>query len=148
MTCLFCRIIDKAEPAYLVEETPDTVSFLDTRPVFKGHVLIVPRPHLVTLVDLPPHLTEPLFTTVQRTALAMTTALQADGSFVAVNNTVSQSVPHLHVHVVPRRRKDGLRGFFWPRTTYADDSEAGEYADRLSASLTGAQGGGGSPSRT
>jgi histidine triad (HIT) family protein len=140
MTCLFCRIIDKAEPAYVVDETPDTVSFLDTRPVFKGHVLIVPRPHLVTLVDLPPHLTEPLFTAVQRTAQAMTTALQADGSFVAVNNTVSQSVPHLHVHVVPRRRKDGLRGFFWPRTTYADHGEASEYADRLRSSLVGDQG--------
>jgi histidine triad (HIT) family protein len=131
MTCLFCRIIDNAEPAYIVEETQDTVSFLDTRPVFKGHVLIVPRPHLATLVDLPPQLTEPLFTAVQRTAQAMTTALQADGSFVAVNNTVSQSVPHLHVHVVPRRRKDGLRGFFWPRTTYVDDTEASEYANIL-----------------
>ena len=123
-----------------MEETPDTVSFLDTRPVFKGHVLIVPRRHLVTLVDLPAHLTEPLFASVQRTAQAMTTALQADGSFVAVNNTVSQSVPHLHVHVVPRRRKDGLRGFFWPRTTYADDTEASDYADRLRSSLVGDQG--------
>jgi len=117
-----------------VEQTGTTVSFLDTRPVFKGHVLIVPRQHVATLPDLPVDLVEPLFTTAARTADAMTSALDADGSFVAMNNVVSQSVPHLHVHVVPRRRKDGLRGFFWPRTKYAP-GEADEYADRLRACL-------------
>lgn len=117
-----------------MEEAADTVSFLDTRPVFKGHVLIVPRRHLETLPDLPPELVSPVFTAAQRHAAAMTAALEADGSFVAMNNVVSQSVPHLHVHVVPRRRKDGLRGFFWPRTKYAP-GEADEYADRLRAGL-------------
>jgi histidine triad (HIT) family protein len=134
MDCLFCRIVDGEEPAYVVEETADTVSFLDTRPVFKGHVLIVPKRHLETLADLPAELVSRVFTAAQRHAVAMTTALDADGSFVAMNNVVSQSVPHLHVHVVPRRRKDGLRGFFWPRTTYAP-GEADEYADRLRACL-------------
>ncbi len=133
MDCLFCRIVGKEEPAHLVEETTDTVSFLDTRPVFKGHVLIVPRRHLATFTDLPADLVEPLFATAQRTARAMTSALQADGSFVAMNNTVSQSVPHVHVHVVPRRRKDGLRGFFWPRTKYSSDERAAEVADLIRA---------------
>lgn len=117
-----------------MEQTATTVSFLDTRPVFKGHVLIVPRRHVGTLPDLPPDLVEPVFIAAQRTAAAMTSALQADGSFVAINNVVSQSVPHVHVHVVPRRRKDGLRGFFWPRTKYAP-GEADEYAARLRARL-------------
>ncbi len=117
-----------------MEKTADTVSFLDTRPVFKGHVLIVPKRHLETLADLPAELVSPVFTAAQRHATAMTTALDADGSFVAMNNVVSQSVAHLHVHVVPRRRKDGLRGFFWPRTKYAP-GEADEYADRLRAYL-------------
>lgn len=134
MDCLFCRIVDGEEPAYVVEQTATTVSFLDTRPVFKGHVLIVPRRHVGTLPDLPPDLVEPVFIAAQRTAAAMTSALQADGSFVAINNVVSQSVPHVHVHVVPRRRKDGLRGFFWPRTKYAP-GEADEYAARLRACL-------------
>lgn len=130
MDCLFCRIVEGAEPAYVVEQAAVTVSFLDTRPVFKGHVLIVPRQHFATLPELPRELIEPFFAAGQRFAAAMTGALGADGSFVALNNTVSQSVPHLHMHVVPRRRKDGLRGFFWPRTTYAD-GEAVEYATRL-----------------
>ena len=138
MQCLFCRIVEGAEPAYVVENTSDTVSFLDTRPVFKGHVLIVPRRHLDTLADLPAELVTPLFTAAQRHAVAMTTALAADGSFVAMNNTVSQSVPHLHVHVIPRRRKDGLRGFFWPRQTYADPDEAEHYAALLKAGLASA----------
>lgn len=117
-----------------MEETADTVSFLDTRPVFKGHVLIVPRRHVETLADLPPELVVPVFTAAQRHAAAMTTALGADGSFVAMNNTVSQSVPHLHVHVVPRRRKDGLRGFFWPRQRYVE-GEAAEYAAIVKAGV-------------
>lgn len=136
MTCLFCRIVAGDEPAHLVWGSSDTVAFLDFRPVFKGHVLIVVRPHIETLVDLPVDLLPPLFQATQRIAAAMTSALGAQGSFVAVNNVVSQSVPHLHVHVVPRTKGDGLRGFFWPRTKYADDAEALEYADRLRTALT------------
>jgi histidine triad (HIT) family protein len=111
--------------------------FLDARPVFKGHVLLVPRRHVETLWELPATLLTPLFETVQRVSRAVVDAYDAHGSFVAANNVVSQSVPHLHVHVVPRRRKDGLRGFFWPRTKYADDAEAATYAERLRAALAG-----------
>ena len=114
------------------------VGFLDVRPVFKGHVLLVPREHHETFADLPSGLLGPLFEQVQRMSGAVVSALEADGSFIAMNNVVSQSVPHLHVHVVPRRRKDGLRGFFWPRTRYADDAEARAYADRLQTALHGA----------
>ncbi len=135
MDCLFCRIVEGTEPAYVVEQASDTVSFLDTRPVFKGHVLIVPRRHLATLADLPTELIEPVFAAAQRHARAMTDALGAAGSFVAMNNIVSQSVPHLHVHVVPRRRKDGLRGFFWPRQQYDDEAELDQYATRLRDAL-------------
>jgi histidine triad (HIT) family protein len=135
MDCLFCRIVAGTEPAYLVEQAPETVSFLDTRPVFKGHVLIVPRQHVDHLVDLPAPLVEPVFAAAQRHALAVTRALGADGSFVAMNNTVSQSVPHFHVHVIPRHRKDGLRGFFWPRQRYDDEVEASRYADRIASGL-------------
>jgi histidine triad (HIT) family protein len=134
--CLFCRIVDGAEQAHVIEAAPDTLSFLDTRPVFKGHVLIVPRSHIETLAELPAELVQPLFAAAQRHAGAMTRALAADGSFVAMNNVVSQSVPHLHVHVVPRRRKDGLRGFFWPRQRYESEAEADRYAIRLREVLT------------
>src|SRR5688500_7833082 len=99
------------------------MAFLDLRPVFPGHVLLVPRDHHETLTDRPPALVQPLFTVAQQLAQAVQAAMDAHGTFVAMNNTVSQSVPHLHVHVVPRRRKDGLRGFFWPRQRYADDDE-------------------------
>jgi len=135
--CLFCAIVDGTQPAHRVLETDEVVGFLDVRPVFKGHVLLVPREHHETLPALPATLVASLFDQVQRSSAAVVTALAADGSFVAVNNTVSQSVPHLHVHVVPRRRKDGLRGFFWPRTRYADDDEADWYAGRLRAALSG-----------
>jgi len=134
MSCLFCAIARREEPADLVLETEHLVAFLDVRPVFKGHVLVVPREHHVTLPDLPEPLLLPLFGAVQRVGAAVVDALDAHGSFVAVNNTVSQSVPHVHVHVVPRRRKDGLRGFFWPRTRY-DEGEADRYAQRLRTAL-------------
>jgi len=129
--CLFCQIVAGERPAHHVLDTEDVVGFLDARPVFKGHVLVVPRPHYETLSDLPADLLTPLFGAVQRVSGAVLEAYDAQGSFVALNNVLSQSVPHLHVHVVPRRRKDGLRGFFWPRTKYADDAEAAEYAKRL-----------------
>ena len=134
MSCLFCAIAQHEEPAALVLDSEHVVAFLDVRPVFKGHVLVVPREHHVTLPDLPEPLLVPLFGAVQRVGAAVVAALDAHGSFMAVNNTVSQSVPHVHVHVVPRRRKDGLRGFFWPRTRY-EPGEADRYAQRLRTAL-------------
>ncbi|MEU7971652.1 HIT family protein [Micromonospora sp. NPDC005553] len=135
--CVFCGIVTGEVPAFRVADTPDGVAFLDTRPVFKGHVLVVPRPHLVTLAELPADLLPAYFAMVQRLAVAVETALGAGGTFVAMNNKVSQSVPHLHTHVVPRTKGDGLRGFFWPRTRYDDDTEAQTYADRIAAALPG-----------
>jgi histidine triad (HIT) family protein len=133
--CVFCAIAAGEVAADLVLEDDDFVGFLDRRPVFKGHVLLVPRAHVVTLPDLPAPLRDPFLAHGQRLASAMIEALGAQGSFVAVNNTVSQSVPHLHLHVVPRTKGDGLRGFFWPRTSYADPEERGRYAARLRAVL-------------
>jgi histidine triad (HIT) family protein len=133
--CLFCRITRGEEPAAVVLESSTVVAFLDHRPLFPGHCLVVPREHVETLGDLPPHLTGPLFETVSRLSRAVETALAADGSFVAVNNRVSQSVPHLHAHVVPRRKGDGLRGFFWPRTTYESDAERDGFAARIVSAL-------------
>ena len=129
--CVFCDIIAGAVSAHIVFSDDVAVAFLDARPVFKGHVLVAPREHYVTLADLPPGLVGPLFTRVQRVSAAVPAAFGAQGSFVAENNVVSQSVPHLHVHVVPRTKGDGLRGFFWPRGRYADDEEAAGYAKRL-----------------
>ncbi|MEE6295315.1 HIT family protein [Georgenia wangjunii] len=130
MSCIFCEIVAGEEAAHVVLETDDVVAFLDTRPVFKGHVLVIPRLHVVTLPDLPAAAVEPFFAAVQRVAAAVPVALGAQGTFVAMNNVVSQSVPHLHAHVVPRTKGDGLRGFFWPRHKYTD-GEAGEYAQRI-----------------
>ena len=128
---MFCDIVAGTVPAHVVFRDDVAIGFLDARPVFKGHVLVAPRDHYVTLADLPAGLVGPLFSRVQRVSAAMPAALGAQGSFVAVNNVVSQSVPHLHVHVVPRSKGDGLRGFFWPRTRYASDDEAADYARRL-----------------
>jgi histidine triad (HIT) family protein len=132
--CVFCEIIAGDIPADVVLDEADLVAFLDRRPVFKGHVLLVPRVHVVTLPDLPPDLRDGFFAAAQRLATAMVDGLGAQGSFVAINNIVSQSVPHLHCHVVPRTKGDGLRGFFWPRAKYRD-GEAAEYAERLRAVL-------------
>ncbi|MEH3034245.1 MAG: HIT family protein [Aeromicrobium erythreum] len=134
-SCLFCRIVAGDEPAFVVLDEPDVVGFLDVRPVFEGHVLLVPRRHVDTLTELPDDLVEPLFATARHVAAGVRDALGAQGTFVAMNNTVSQSVPHLHVHVVPRTKGDGLRGFFWPRTRYADDAAADAVADRLRVAL-------------
>jgi histidine triad (HIT) family protein len=133
--CVFCQIVAGERPAHLVLEGEHAVAFLDARPVFPGHSLLVPRDHHETLGDLPAPLVGALFAEAQRLALAVEEAMEADGTFVAMNNRVSQSVPHLHVHVVPRNRKDGLRGFFWPRTKYDSDDEARAYADRLRGAL-------------
>jgi histidine triad (HIT) family protein len=133
--CVFCAIIAGERPADWIVREGEAVAFLDVRPLFKGHVLVVPRAHVQTLPDLPESGLAPLFGTVQRVARAVEAGLGADGSFVALNNKVSQSVPHLHVHVVPRRKKDGLRGFFWPREPYVDDAEREEIAARIRAAL-------------
>ncbi|WP_229399709.1 HIT family protein [Micromonospora okii] len=133
--CVFCGIVAGEVPAFVVADEPDGVAFLDTRPVFRGHVLVVPRAHLVTLADLPAEALAGYFGLVQRLAVAVESGLGAGGTFVAMNNRVSQSVAHLHTHVVPRTKGDGLRGFFWPRTRYADDVEARGYADRVAAAL-------------
>ncbi|WP_343906415.1 HIT family protein [Nocardioides aquiterrae] len=132
--CVFCSIVAGEGPADVVLDEPELVAFLDRRPVFKGHALLVPREHVVTLPDLPASLRDGFLGAAQRLATAMVEGLGAQGSFVAMNNVVSQSVPHLHCHVVPRTKGDGLRGFFWPRTTYAD-GESAEYAARLRSVL-------------
>ena len=129
--CVFCRIAAGEVPAQIVLSDPETVAFLDARPVFKGHVLVVPREHYQTLADLPPERAGPLFQRVRVISAAIPAALGAQGTFVALNNIVSQSVPHLHVHVVPRTKGDGLRGFFWPRTKYDSDAEAAAYAGKI-----------------
>ncbi len=134
MACVFCSIVAGETEAAVVLDDDDFLGFLDTRPVFKGHVLLVPREHVVTLPDLPAALRDPFLAHAQRLATAMVEGLGAQGSFVALNNTVSQSVPHLHLHVVPRTKGDGLRGFFWPRTTY-DDGEPDHYAELLRQAL-------------
>ena len=134
--CVFCRIIAGDLPAHIVLADREVVAFLDARPIFKGHVLVAPRDHYETLASLPEDLVGPLFSRVRRLSAVMPQALGAQGSFVGLNNTVSQSVPHLHVHVVPRTRGDGLRGFFWPRQKYADDEEAAGFAQKLHDALT------------
>ena len=132
---MFCGIVADSVPAFTVAREPDGVAFLDTRPVFPGHVLVVPPFHVVTLPDLPADFLRGYFGLVQRVTAAVQAGLAADGTFVALNNVVSQSVPHLHTHVVPRRRKDGLRGFFWPRSKYGSDEEASGYAARIARAL-------------
>jgi histidine triad (HIT) family protein len=132
---VFCDIITGQLPAHIVLADEYAVAFLDARPLFKGHVLVAPREHVVTLADLPADLVGPYFLRVQRVSAVMPAALGSQGSFVAANNVVSQSVPHLHVHVVPRTKGDGLRGFFWPRQRYASDEEAEQYAGQLRSAL-------------
>jgi histidine triad (HIT) family protein len=133
--CPFCDAISGALPVRTVLDDDVVLAFLDRSPVFKGHVLVAPKRHVVTLPDLDADLVGPLFERVQRVSARMPEALGCDGTFVAINNVVSQSVAHLHVHVIPRRRKDGLRGFFWPRVKYESDAEADDYARRLSEAL-------------
>jgi histidine triad (HIT) family protein len=122
--CIFCAIVAGAADAEIVYSDADHVAFLDLRPLFHGHVLIVPRDHHETLADLPAERIGPLFELVQRMSVAVRDGMGAKGTFVAMNNRVSQSVPHLHVHVVPRTKGDGLRGFFWPRTKYKGEQMA------------------------
>jgi histidine triad (HIT) family protein len=119
-TCVFCRIIRGEEQASLVFEDSLSLAFLDHRSLFLGHCLLVPKAHYETLADLPAPLVGPLFQNAQLLERAIEEGLEADGTFVAINNRVSQSVPHVHIHLVPRHRKDGLKGFFWPRQRYLD----------------------------
>jgi histidine triad (HIT) family protein len=131
VSCSFCRIVAGEVPAHVVYSDERFLAFLDHRPLFPGHALLVPREHVETIFDAPDDLLGPLAAATQRLSVAVRDAMEADGIFNAVNNVVSQSVAHLHVHVVPRRRKDGLRGFFWPRTSYASEAEAQEVATRI-----------------
>jgi len=123
-SCKFCQIVSGDVSAHLVLEDEVSIAFLDHRPVFPGHCLLITRKHYETLADLPEKLLKPFFQNAQLLAQAVELGLEAQGSFVGINNRVSQSVPHLHVHVVPRRQKDGLKGFFWPRHPYQDDQQA------------------------
>jgi histidine triad (HIT) family protein len=134
-SCAFCSIVAGDVPAHVVLDDDVALAFLDIRPLFHGHVLVVPRVHAELLTDLAPDLVGPLFERVQAVARAVPAACGAQGTFVAMNNEVSQSVPHLHVHVVPRTKGDGLRGFFWPRTTYDDHAQAAATAAAIRAEL-------------
>lgn len=133
--CLFCQIAQAEIPAHVVLDEEAVVGFLDIRPLFPGHVLVIPRRHVETLADLAPVGVEPLFGATRRLSIAVEAAMEADGTFVAINNRVSQSVAHLHVHVVPRKRKDGLRGFMWPRQRYPDDATMAATADAIRAAV-------------
>ena len=135
MECVFCLIAAGRLAAEIVLQDEHVVAFLDTRPVFKGHVLLVPRTHVATLPDLPDDLALPFVSAGRRLATSMVAGLGAQGSFVCANNVVSQSVPHLHLHVIPRTKGDGLRGFLWPRVPYDSPQEMAEYAARLRSVL-------------
>jgi histidine triad (HIT) family protein len=129
--CKFCQIASHALASYSVFEDSISLAFLDNRPLFPGHVLLIPKQHFETLGDLPTDLSGGFFRNVQVLARAVEQGMQAEGTFVAINNRVSQSVPHLHVHIVPRRKKDGLRGFFWPRNVYKDDEQMREAQEAI-----------------
>jgi histidine triad (HIT) family protein len=135
MTCLFCGIVNGEVNASVVFEDEISLAFLDHRPLFPGHCLLIPKNHYETLSDLPENLVGPFFKNVQLLTRAVEAALQAEGSFVAMNNRVSQSVPHLHVHVVPRKRKDGLKGFFWPRNKYGNEVEIVEVQKLIKSAI-------------
>lgn len=135
--CVFCQIRDGAVPAHLVLDEPEVLAFLDQRPVFPGHILVIPRDHHETLADLPAELGAPIFDAGRRLAAAVQVAMSADGAFLGLNNVVSQSVPHVHLHVVPRQRKDGLRGFFWPRQRYPSEDDMASVASRIRGALQG-----------
>lgn len=144
MDCVFCRIASGSEPAAVVLDEGPFLAFLDDRPLFPGHCLLIPKAHIATLTELPPQMSAPLVVSTQLLCAAVEEALGAQGAFVAINHRVSQSVLHLHVHVVPRRRKDGLRGFFWPRSKYRDAADRenvraalAEAVERLKSSRDG-----------
>jgi histidine triad (HIT) family protein len=134
-TCAFCRIIRREEEASIVFEDSLSLAFLDRRPLFPGHCLLVPKEHFETLAELPTPLIGPLFQNAQLLERAIEGGLAADGTFVAINNHVSQSVPHVHIHLVPRHYKDGLKGFFWPRQRYPDDIALRQVQETLRAAI-------------
>ncbi|HIE44450.1 MAG TPA: HIT family protein [Candidatus Omnitrophica bacterium] len=140
--CQFCRIINREIKSYIVFEDEVSLAFLDHRPLFSGHSLLLPKKHYQTLTDLPSEVIGPLFTNAQILARAIEEALDAEGSFVAINNRVSQSVPHLHIHIVPRRRYDGLKGFFWPRHPYKDGQDIRRVQEAIQSAVTRIQAGG------
>ena len=135
--CVFCRIINDELSAMIVFEDDISLAFLDHRPLFPGHTLLVPRPHHETFTELPPTQIRKFFSNAQLLARAVELAMEAEGTFVAMNNRVSQSVPHLHVHIVPRRRKDGLKGFFWPRNKYQDDEHIKKTQAAIKKAISG-----------
>jgi histidine triad (HIT) family protein len=135
MNCLFCGIVNDEVSAVVVFQDDISLAFLDHRPLFPGHCLLVPRSHFETLSDLPSELVGPFFQNVQLLARAVELGLDAEGSFVAMNNRVSQSVPHLHVHIMPRRKKDGLKGFFWPRNKYESDAELSKVQKAIQSAI-------------
>jgi histidine triad (HIT) family protein len=134
-SCIFCDIVARSLSAPIVFEDEVTLAFLDHRPLFPGHTLLVPKKHFETLGDLPGDLIKPFFKNAQLLALAVEQAMEAEGSFVAMNNRVSQSVPHLHLHLVPRRKGDGLKGFFWPRRKYESEEHIHGVAEKIRAAL-------------
>jgi histidine triad (HIT) family protein len=136
-SCKFCQIAERGISSAIVFEDSISLAFLDNRPLFPGHTLLIPKQHIETLEDLPAEVIGPFFTNAQILARAVESGMNAEGSFVAINNRVSQSVPHLHVHIVPRRKKDGLRGFFWPRQKYKDDAEMQQAQAAILKALTG-----------
>ena len=138
MSCLFCRIASRELASEIVFEDAACVAFLDNRPLFPGHVLLIPKRHVDTLPDLPDDLIAPLFSNARMLAGAVEKGLECDGTFVAMNNRVSQSVPHLHVHIVPRRNKDGMKGFFWPRNPYKDEEHIQSIAGAIRRAISAA----------
>jgi histidine triad (HIT) family protein len=135
MPCVFCDVVSGKVPAEIVWRSEGALAFLDHRPLFPGHILLIPAEHIPTLADLPAREVGPLFQAVQNLEVAVERALSAEGTFIAVNNRVSQSVPHLHIHIVPRRKGDGLKGFFWPRCNYDSEDHLRETADRIRRAL-------------
>lgn len=134
--CAFCEIVADPKTASVVYEDELSLAFLDIRPLFRGHVLLVPKEHIVTVMDLPRDLIAPLFSTAQRLSSAVQHAMKSQGIFMAANNVVSQSVPHLHIHIVPRTKGDGLKGFFWPRSKYANEEEQEEVRALIAAAVS------------
>lgn len=133
--CIFCKIINREAPATIIDEDENTITFLDIRPLFPGHCLVAPRNHIVTLPEIKDEQLQPLFNKVKQISKILPEALNAEGTFVAMNNIVSQSVPHLHVHIVPRSKGDGLKGFFWPRHGYKNEAHKIQVANAIKEKL-------------